>query len=87
MFVAKKKKSMKKLKTDRIQRHSKSSADFRIVHQTLKSNYDNAVFVYPIFSSCFSHVSSIVNFTRGNEANLFMKFLRNIFLEHFEKLI
>lgn len=40
----------KKLKTDIIQRHSKSSADFRIVQQTLKSNNDNAVFVYPIFS-------------------------------------
>lgn len=46
---------------------SKSSADSRIVQQTLKSNYDNAVFysavVYPIFPSQFfatlsSHVAA-----------------------------
>lgn len=63
----------KSLKTDITQRHFISSADFRIVQQTLKSNYDNAVFVY--LACCFSSFCCRSKQT----GNLFMKFLKTFF--------
>lgn len=81
----------RKLKTDiQVQRHLESSADSRIVQQTLKSNYDNAV-------SCLSDILFLLlllflchcteDCARQLPSSQWSKFIYEFLLVRFEKLI